>query len=70
MKLCVDCKNFIPAQDDPQHLMARCGAAYTTNPVSGQSTFRYAFEQRVYTNGTCGSGAILFIPKSVEVCNG
>lgn len=70
MKLCIDCKQFIPALDDPKHLMAKCGADYTTNPVSGERTFRYAFEQRVYSSGTCGTEAILFIPKSVEVCNG
>lgn len=70
MKLCIDCKQFIPALDDPKHLMAKCGAAYTTNPVSGERTFRYAFEQRVYSSGTCGTEAVLFIPKNVEVCNG
>ena len=70
MKLCIDCKQFIPALNDPKHLMAKCGADYTTNPVSGERTFRYAFEQRVYSSGTCGTEAVLFIPKNVEVCNG
>lgn len=70
MKLCIDCKQFIPALNDPKHLMAKCGADYTTNPVSGERTFRYAFEQRVYSSGTCGTEAVLFIPKNLEVCNG
>jgi hypothetical protein len=47
--------------------MAKCGADYSTNPVSGQKTFRYAFEQRVYSSGTCGTDAILFIAKPVEI---
>jgi hypothetical protein len=66
MKLCIDCKMFVPAKDDPRHLMARCGANFSTNPVSGEQTFRYAFEQRVYTSGICGTDAILFIPKTEE----
>jgi hypothetical protein len=70
MKLCVDCRNFVPAANDPQHLMARCGASYTTNPVSGLRNFSYAFEQRVYSTGKCGTDAILFLSKSEEVCNG
>ena len=67
MKLCVDCRNFVPAYDDPQYLMARCGASYTTNPVSGLRNFSYAFEQRVYSTGKCGTDAILFLPKAVEI---
>ena len=67
MKLCVDCRQFIPARDDPKHLMAKCGADYSINPVSGEKTFRYAFEQRVYSTGKCGTDAILFLPKAVEI---
>jgi len=50
--------------------MAKCGADYSINPVSGEKTFRYAFEQRVYSTGTCQPEALLFIPKAFEVCNG
>jgi hypothetical protein len=67
MKFCVDCRNFIPAQDDSKHLMARCGADYTTNPVTGHNTYRIAFESRAFTSGKCGMDAILFISKPVVV---
>jgi len=67
MKFCVDCRNFIPHQDDPKHLLAKCGADYSTNPVSGEKTFRYAFEQRVYSSGTCQPEAKLFMPKPLEI---
>jgi len=67
MKLCIDCRHFIPARDDPKYLMAKCGADYSINPVSGHKTFRYAFEQRMYSSGTCQPEAKLFIPKAVEI---
>jgi len=67
MKLCIDCKQFIPARDDPKHLMAKCGADHSINPVSGIKTYRYAFEQRMYSSGTCQPEAKLFMPKAVEI---
>ena len=67
MKLCIDCVHFIPARDDPKHLMAKCGADHSINPVSGIKTYRYAFEQRMYSSGTCQPEAKLFMPKAVEI---
>jgi len=67
MKFCVDCVHFIPHRDDPKHLLAKCGADHSTNPVSGEKTFRYAFEQRVYSSGTCQPEAKLFMPKPLEI---
>ena len=67
MKLCIDCKQFIPARDDPKHLMAKCGADHSINPVSGIKTYRYAFEQRMYSSGTCQPEAKLFMPKFLEI---
>ena len=67
MKFCVDCRNFISAQDDPNHLMARCLADYTTNPVTGINTHRIAFESRAFTSGKCGMDATLFVSKPLEI---
>jgi hypothetical protein len=70
MKFCVDCRNYMPAADDPKHLSGKCGASFVVSLVTGQKTFSYAFESRVYERGQCQTEAILFVPKSVEVCNG
>lgn len=60
----------MPAADDPKHLSGKCGASFVVSLVTGEKTFSYAFEQRVYSTGKCGTDAILFLPKDVEVCNG
>ena len=70
MKLCVDCRNFIPVDNDPNHLSARCGAAYTRCLVTGKPSFEYAFNQRYFQEGKCGVDGILWLAKDVEVCNG
>lgn len=70
MKLCIDCKNFIPVENDPAHMVARCGATYTSCLVTGKRFFEYAFNQRYFTEGKCGTEGILWLAKDVEVSHG
>jgi len=67
MKFCVDCVNYMPAVDDPKHLSGKCGASYSISLVTGIKTHAYAFDSRNYETGRCGSAAVLFVAKPVEV---
>jgi hypothetical protein len=67
MKLCIDCAHFRPSElPDPTFSLAKCGVAYSVNPVCGIRNYRYASEERLFIDGMCQMKAIHFKPKEVS----
>jgi hypothetical protein len=69
MKVCINCKHFSPAKDDPEHSFARCSYNHTPSLVTGtliRSSMTFCFLSRGNGSGKCGEEAIHYEEKEVS----
>jgi len=66
MKLCVDCRHFMPTKyTHPDHEHARCAKASTQNLVTGIVKFQYCEVMRM-AGQPCGLDGLLYSSKHEE----